>query len=201
MSNSLEEIFNHQATLTKKFHGIVSEKGLLVHSYHIPMSPSTWEGSLLLHQTLHWFNLEIGEALYASDLSHRPEEIIDALHFLVEFCLICGIKPADLLVEETEYPLAYILQASTDDIFIFDDSDSNLRFTILAALRVAEVLKNKPWKQSLREIDRKAFLERVRGIWYWWGASARTAGLTSEDVYSRYLQKNEENHRRIAGGV
>lgn len=195
----LSQLFKKQKSQTEAFLQIQKSNGLWT-SNQIPVEPTTHEGTLQLHCSLHWFNLEISEVLN-SPSTQKNEEIADVLHFLLEFCILAGVEADDiLLVGPGEERLEEVLSASQTDPLVFPDPDTNLRFTILAALRVADILKNKPWKQTLKDLDWDEFLDRVRAVWYWYGASVRTLGLTAEQLFAEYERKEEINYNRIQKG-
>lgn len=197
----LETIFAHQFEQTSKFHRIQHANGCLA-TEDIPVDLRTFQGTLELHKGLHWINLELSEVLHARE-DTRLEELADVLHFLAEFTLMAGLQYSDLPESpiENEDRLAYIVRASEADNLIFTDFETNVRFTILAALRVADILKNKPWKQTLRVVDHSEFKRRVLGMWYWYGACIRTGGYSAQDLFDAYLGKEKINYQRVAGGV
>jgi hypothetical protein len=162
----------------------------------------TRTGTRQLHLGLHWINLELSEFTYASP-AERPEELADVLHFLVEFSLLAGFRFNRDVGEYSEGDwLDIVLDASKEDPFVFDDALTNARFCIMATLQVADLLKNKPWKQTLKtERDEEEWRRRIYAIWYWFGATCRTAGLSSQDVFDQFMAKEKINYTRISTGV
>lgn len=204
MTDRLSTIFSHQLELTTKFRAIQNDNGLLS-TPDIPVDPLSREGCLELHKDLHWINLEIAEAIYARP-EKRREELADVMHFLAEFCHVAGIGPDIVPGNENndskDDKLDILVNASTEDPFVFPDFEANARFTILAVLRVADLLKNKPWKQSLKgDWNGADFQDRVRAMFYWYGATVRTAGMTAQDLFDAYMGKKSENQQRIEAGV
>jgi len=200
------QLFEKQKLQTEKFFEIQRKNGLW-ESVALPVSMETHEGTLQLHTSLHWIALELSETLFASQ-DDRPEELADVLHFILEFCILAGLTPDQCVPwkndEGEKDRLDYLLEASQHDMFVFPDLDSNLRFAIIASLRVADLLKNKPWKQTIKPMTSVAqalFLENVRGLWYWYGACARTAGLTGADLFNAYEAKEQINYDRVRTGV
>ena len=61
-------------------------------------------------------------------------------------------------------------------------------------------LKNKPWKQELKEVDREAFLEELADAWHFFIEMHIYAGITPEEVFRAYFAKALENNNRRTGG-
>lgn len=202
MTDRLLQIFEHKRNSSAEFRAVQRKHGLILCPEDLFADWKTREGAMELHKGLHWINLELQEFLAAST-DEKPEELADVLHFLVEFCILCGYDHTIVPTggEGTDR-LEVCLKASENDPFIFSDSDTNARFTILASLAVADTIKNKPWRQTLKiERDEEAFRGLVRGILYWFGATARTAGFDAQTIYDQFVRKEEINHTRVATGV
>lgn len=61
-------------------------------------------------------------------------------------------------------------------------------------------LKNKPWKQSFKEVDREAFLDELADAWHFFIEMHLYAGVTPEEVFGAYFKKALENDQRRATG-
>lgn len=61
-------------------------------------------------------------------------------------------------------------------------------------------LKNKPWKQAFKEVDREAFLEELADAWHFFIEMHIYAGVSPEDVFKAYFKKALENDQRRATG-
>lgn len=199
--NRLQNIFEHKKVSSTEFRGVQAGLGMINPENILAADWKTRDGTIELHKGLHWINLELAEFIEARP-EERPEELADVLHFLVEFCLLFGYDWDVVPDAGGEDPLDGVLLASKDDPLVFPDVHTNARFMILAVLQVADMLKNKPWKQTLRtELDPIEFRRRVCGMWYWFGAVARVAGFSSQQVYDEFIAKELKNGRRIATGV
>lgn len=202
MSDRLEEIFTSKAKSSSVFRSVQFDLGMIHPDAVTRADWKTREGCIELHKGLHWINLELSEFLGATP-SERPEEIADILHFLIEFALLLGYD-ANLIQEDEDLGdrLDVILEASRNDAFVFPDEETNARFMILASLQVAEMLKNKPWKQTTKtELDEEEFKKRVKGMFYWFGALARTAGLDATTLHQQFMRKEVINYKRVSSGV
>jgi len=202
VSDRLSTIFESKAKSSSTFRTVQHELGMVAEEAVAKASPFTREGTIELHKGIHWINLELSEFLGAVP-ADRPEELADIMHFLVEFALLLGYD-ANIIQAEEAYGdrLDTMLQASEKDPFVFGDEDTNARFMILANLQVAEMLKNKPWKQTLRtDLDPNQLRTRVSGMFYWFGATVRTAGLNADNLFQQFMRKEQINYKRISTGV
>lgn len=202
----LQDIFEHKRKSSAKFRAVQRKNGLLLASEDMRADPATREGTQELHKGLHWINLELAEYLYARP-DERPEELADVLHFLVEFALLLGYDHTIVPdFGDPAYPkldrLDVMLEASMNDVLVMPDPEANARFCICAALRVADLLKNKPWKQSLKPPpDPEKLYQMVSSIFYWYGAVVRTQGMSSQDLYDQFIRKEGINNARVDTGV
>jgi hypothetical protein len=205
MNDRLEEIFKHKRVSSEHFRAVQKGHGLVPTPELLVADPNTREGTHELHKGLHWINLELSEFISATP-TERPEELADVLHFLIEFCILAGFDH-NIIAQETverygcEDRLETVLKASVDDAFVFDDAIMNARFTILQALQVADLLKNKPWKQTLKILDPTQFRTEVNGLFYWFGATVRTHGIDAQTLFDQFTRKENINYERIATGV
>lgn len=203
MSDRLEQVFENKRKSSAEFRAVQRRNGLLLAPEDMRADPATREGTQELHKGLHWINLELVEFLFSSG-EERLEELADVLHFLVEFALLLGYDHT-LVPEhggENKDRLDTMLEASENSPLVLQDHESNARFCIVASLQVANLLKNKPWKQTLKPVPAVHELrEGVMSIFYWFGATVRTAGFTSDDLFSDFVRKEQINYSRVATGV
>lgn len=61
-------------------------------------------------------------------------------------------------------------------------------------------LKNKPWKQTFKTVDREAFLDELADAWHFFIELHVYAGVSPEDVFKAYFKKALENDQRRATG-
>lgn len=201
MTDRLQAIFEHKAVSSMEFREVQRKHGLLLTPENMTADWATREGAIELHKGIHWFNLELQEFLGAKR-EERPEELADVLHFLVELTIIAGFDYTLIPYDPENDRLSYMLRASEEDAFVLPDPEANARFAIIAGLHLAELIKNKPWKQTLKtELDVAEFRRRLSGMFYWYGAVVRTAGLTAQQLYDEFIRKEEINHTRVTTGV
>lgn len=202
MTDRLAQIFEHKAVSSMKFREVQRKHGLLLAPENLVADWKTREGAIELHKGLHWINLELLEFIEAPPAT-KPEELADVLHFLTEFSILAGYDPNLIPPGEEGYDrLDVVLQASVEDPFVFPDAITNARFCSLAALRIADVIKNKPWKQTVKtERNEEDFASRVKAMWYWFGATVRTEGITAQEIFDQFVRKEGINNNRVDTGV
>lgn len=61
-------------------------------------------------------------------------------------------------------------------------------------------LKNKPWKQTPRPVNREEFLEELADAWHFFIELHIIAGVSAEEVFQAYFKKSLENIKRRAEG-
>lgn len=207
MSDRLDLIFQHKLKSSAEFRQVQRNHGLILTPENLRADPATREGAIELHKGLHWINLELVEFLFAKP-EERLEELADVLHFLIELAILSGfdhtIVPEAPKHDEVPAPdrLDVMLQASEGNTFVLPDFEANARFCITASLQVANLLKNKPWKQTLKPPpDPDEFRRSIQAVFFWYGATVRTAGFTAQALYNDFVRKDKINHNRVSTGV
>lgn len=194
--NPLHYIFDKQRELMEKYHVIEEANGLL-QTPDVPVDLHDSKGQARL-KDFAWRTMEeIGEALeskYRSgSLDHTQEEMADALHFLVEMCILSGVTATDILegyegLRELWYsrlPLASYAKSGPLSTFVLDLGTA------------CNFLKNKPWKQTHILTDevrfKKAMITAFKSFLY----LCFTMGIPNEEVlFQLYFRKSEVNKFR-----
>ena len=190
VENKLEAIFIKQRVLMVKYHPIEEKNGLL-HTPDIPVNLHDKFGQAQLKDLAWRFTEEIGEATCAlvdspGDLDHFKEELIDALHFLVELCILSGISWKDVGNELETIPRIHINGHGGNPIY----------YPIEELSRAMNCLKNKPWKQTHILTDEKKYKTHVIRTFHIFVNILRGSGMTFENIYEVYFKKNEVNSFR-----
>lgn len=73
-------------------------------------------------------------------------------------------------------------------------------YTVEELYEAINHLKNKPWKQTAREVDREAFVEELADAWHFFIELHIIAGVGPTEVFMAYFAKTIENNRRKASG-
>lgn len=105
--DKLDLIFARQRELLERFHQIEEQNGLLPDP-KIPVDITTHQGQAVLRSRAWNMTEELAEAMnelknrpwkqktYPVDLEAFYEELVDALHFFVELCILSGLTAQDL---------------------------------------------------------------------------------------------------------
>ena len=105
--DKLDLIFARQRELLERFHQIEAQHGLLPDP-DVPVDITTHHGQAVLRSRAWNVTEELAEAMnelknrpwkqktYPVDLEAFYEELVDALHFFVELCILAGLSAQDL---------------------------------------------------------------------------------------------------------
>jgi hypothetical protein len=206
--DKLRAIFQRQEQLMLVYHDIERRNGLGLGA--IPPGKLLSPGSLddpqvqYLMKDYAWRVTE--ELTEATELDqgyrlHRQEETVDALHFLVELLLIAGLGRDDLvapLETEGKDPLDFLFGERKPPAGEWDSPFVDLcAYTVVERLGQAmNCLKNKPWKQTQMETDRRRFRDRLAAAFVAWVYFAGAVGLDADLTVDLYLRKAEVNSFR-----
>lgn len=203
----LEAIFRRQQEMFEKYHNIEMQQGfhLLV---SFPINLNSKFAQHMLKDYAWRFTEELAEALgclkvyeFQGDWTKAPElpdyleELIDALHFLTELTLLCGLGPAEVTRGFEEDRLALLLGPETGACKVPDLYEQAAK-TIVALGASCNYLKNKPWKQTPVLTDETSFKAQLVEVWWEFFRLLRLSGLTPKDVYDYYFRKSEVNRFR-----
>lgn len=196
--NILKEMFTKQKELAMKYVEIEGMGNLFEKTN---TNVDTLEGQIWLKDFLYRTIEEVGESFEVIllnqhwnnipdiDKIHYAEELIDALHFFLELCLIAGYN-FDNFKQISEYG-------------IVRNTELNMRafkvrhWNIVQNLTLAgNKLRNKKWKQTQVLTDRKIFFHYLEQAFDELIRALRTVGLTDEDIYNLYFKKNQVNKFR-----
>jgi len=194
----LKDFFDQQKQLMDKFHHI--EVGnfpeLKFPSYDLPLNLEDQRAQSRLKEYAWRITEELVECeaeyhkfagpLWEERSKKVKEELIDALHFLIEFYIAAGIKPEDL-----ETPL------ESRPVFL----DNTFTTFMVSLGECMNLLKNRPWKQKHTPVDRDKFVSYCREMWYNFLNIAYERDMNNTDIYHTYLSKHQENESRIERGV
>lgn len=114
---------------------------------------------------------------YKEHHKHHLEELIDALHFLIELTIIAGYDKK--------------IVASTNSHSV-DDFDIVYNLGLMC-----NCLKNKPWKQTQMLTDRPKFKKYLASAWTCLMSTFFWEDISLEEIYDLYFKKNAVNQFRI----
>lgn len=189
--NLLEAIFTKQKELMKHYHPIEERNGLM-RTNEIPVNPHCKYGQAQLKDFAWRFTEEIGEATEALEIhpgnrNHFYEEMIDALHFLVELCVLSDVTPGEIAED-----------LDSVEIIVFKPREvgSQVYMPIEELAKAMNCLKNKPWKQTHILTDTNKYQGHVVRTFELFINVLFEMGLGPENIYDIYFKKNEVNKFR-----
>ena len=194
----LEAIFDRQASLMKKYHDIEERNGLL-QTPDCPVNIHDSKGQARLKDFAWRITEEVTEATeardYLDDYEHYLEEMIDALHFMVEQQILAGLTPGSYMSEGVKTDLLEYLMHD-GNLFVVGLQPVTEYHIIERVGLAMNCLKNKPWKQSQMMTDEDKFYKLMKESLLILLAVLVRAGLSAEDVYGLYTRKNQVNQFR-----
>lgn len=219
----LPEIFEKQKATMEKFHDIEKANGGL-QTEDCPVDLDSFPGQARLRD----FGWRITEELIEALLAYREldyledplvsrswepvdvvrkkvelwskakEELMDCLHFIVEFSILCGfdfygkLHSIDILGQELNPNIG------REQIRSFDQG---ILFVIEKLGVAANVLRNRAWKQTPRPTDYRMFYASTASMWGCFFDLLRFMSFTPRSVFIGYCGKNEINKKRQESGV
>lgn len=225
MTCRLQEIFSRQQDLIHQFQPVEIENGFnLVTGF--PVDISHRFGQYRIRDGAWRLTEELVEATMSLEEQKGWDdfcvELIDGLHFLVELCIACGIGPDHLNYgvfskdrleglyekvfpefylggEEEGYkehnpePMSGPIERLSVDSFVYQ--------VIHNLGRAINLLKNKPWKQSHKEPDHFEFRDRMVAVFHSYIRLLGEMGISPQQAYDLYVNKNQVNQERLVAGV
>lgn len=145
---------------------------------------------------------ELGEMVNATSDAHFLEELVDALHFMTELCLIVGIKNDEILgrsfheIDRLEVFWRQYLSEYTAPL-TKNYSPEDVLAVISKLALAANCLKLKPWKRTGMPVDQGAFRLHVISAYLKLLKLARKTGVSADGLFRVYYDKSEVNNFRI----
>jgi hypothetical protein len=207
-------IFAHQAALMERYHEIEQRNGanspappFVLDDKHVQwrIKDLFWRATEELAEAIECMDHVILQVLrpmeaWDSDpqLRHFYEEMIDALHFIVEAMITSGI-----VLENDQAWTKYLSERSRNvlvsDIFQFR-GQTQLRIQILEIITslglAANCLKNKPWKQTHMPTDVNRYKTFLMDTWKLFLLLWSSLGVGLKELYIIYAKKAEVNRFR-----
>ncbi len=187
----LIEIFSMQRSLMRHFMEIERRNGLLL-TDQVPLALQSFVGQARLRDFGWRVVEELTEALEATSDAEFREELIDALHFLVELCILAGVE-AEQFYSLPEYP-------DRLESLLSRPGRTDVLGVIRSLGRTLNQLRNRPWKQTSRPVIRSDFQAGLRQTLIDFLSLCRSAGLEAGDLFAEYRGKHATNVQRIEAG-
>ena len=214
----LVQIFNQQRSHMEVYAEIEDENGLL-QTPDIPVDIQSRFGQARLKDFAWRITEELGEVLESiEENSHQPvfyeTEIADVLHFLTEFTILAGMGPKDLIskdanLDSNDYLIILydLIKDNIPSLKFFTKPDSKLTLAIFTTgiiiqrlAMTCNLLKNKPWKRSVKETDYEELKERIRGVWAAYLTLCGALDIGPEKLHALYFKKSDVNKIRQETG-
>jgi hypothetical protein len=182
----LKAIFDKQRELLLKYRPIEKANGLL-HTEDIPVNLNCRFGQAQLKDLAWRMTEEITEATDAREhRDHYLEELVDALHFMVELMILADFQPCR--------DLTFYFDQTHDMFREFEHEVTIAPYAIVERIGCAmNCLKNKPWKQSQMLTDHHKFKGHLEEAWITFIGLMVCEGLDANDLYDLYFRKSEVN--------
>ena len=71
-----------------------------------------------------------------------------------------------------------------------------LFWTIVEICEAIDCLKNKPWKQTMMEVDVNHFQEEIADALHFFVEACIVAGISADDLFNLYMRKSKVNEFR-----
>lgn len=213
----LTDIFEHQAELHRKFFPIEVKNGIggaiVEGAGDFSLDDRRWQAYLkdMSYRVVE----ELAESLDEMETFIAPgggedvqyfdaalEELIDALHFLTEYCIVVGMGPHHISgLSENQWghlEAALVVARSQTRPETMQSQYAGVMRRIGMA---SNLLKARPWKQSEQPpVDEVLFRGRLQEAYIGLLGLLNSYGLMAADIHRAYTQKNATNHQRISDG-
>ncbi len=185
---TFDELFRLQMAVIRKYDPIENANGLL-QTPMVPVALSCRFGQARIKDFAWRITEELMEArleltrLDRSDAAR--EEVIDALHFMIELCILADVEPTA--------PIQFIKQRrrSTDEAIM----------AVIYHLGMAcNELKNRPWKQTQTETDESDFRGWIQAALTDLVLLMDSVGIAREEILDHYTKKNKVVMKRPEEG-
>jgi len=200
MADRLEQIFARQLELTRRFQQIEKTNGCLIDD-GLPVNLESATGQEQIRAIAWRIVEEIFELERARGIEEERAEAIDVLHFLVEMALTAGVRPEHVYTKE---PRDRIPGDMLDQLMHFARKGATnpgptkcYQGMVQALASGVYELKYRSWKTKPKPTNVRLFEMYLIECFGWFSDLAASLGMTAEDIYERYLGKNDENHHRI----
>lgn len=197
----LDYIFQRQHALMARYIDIERNNGLL-YTEDVPVNLDDRFGQARLKDFFWRVTEELTEATDAARVhahipNHTYEELADALHFLVEACILSGIESEDLnLVPDLGYDdkLEGLVSGSSSPQLKLEQ----LVYEVIHHIGCASnCLKQRPWKVTHQLTDRPKFYDNLKQAMFKLCMTFDSLGFTANQVFQMYWKKSEVNKFRI----
>jgi hypothetical protein len=204
----MEAMYDHQMSLMEKYDEIETRNGFEVPKK--PWHPDDPKVQARLKDLFWRFTEELAESMehiheielygnwterWSEDakLRHLFEEMADALHFLIEASIMGGIEWSDIKGwDDRSREGIYYPDADINPICIRDQ----IAKVVIQLGLAANTLKNKPWKSTHMETDKKRFKKFMLSTWMRFIELWHMFGCDLTQIWQLYSRKKQVNEFR-----
>lgn len=224
MNCKIKDIFDRQTKLMDKYHGIEVSSGTML-TAKVPVDINCGLGQQRLKDFAWRVTEELMESLEAlvDNPGAHAEELIDALHFMAELCILAGITTEDLRIDintalfalnkgpsdcvlegyyvfhNTVYGTPKNSMSSSRTVFSLSQPEiERATLEVLKPLgKAMNELKNRPWKQTKTKTDFEKFNQYICDtLAELCLLIAGSTQFTPEQFLGAYINKNVINQNR-----
>lgn len=192
-----QAIFDRQELLHNRYAQIEANNGFYVPTRVIEPSLNDPRFTLWIRSRFWYVTEELAESLPEAESGDGQkffEEVIDALHYLVEVSMF-----VDVGINTVEQIWETCGMVQTE--LIYEPVAERVYSHIIMQLGLtANLLKNKEWKQTPVSVNQDEFRFRLLATWNKFFMALKCFGLSKEAVYVLYCLKNEINQKRQEDG-
>lgn len=128
---------------------------------------------------------------------HFLEELIDALHFIVEASIFANME--DILISQLEEKYEVFIETGVgggESEYCVSSAETSFHGCIMFFGLAANFLKNKPWKQTQMVTDLARFQLAMKTAWFCYVDMFLALRLGQDDLYKMYFKKHLVNQFR-----
>lgn len=204
--DKLEMIWERQRALHEKYKEIEVRNGcgyymVFSRGFHIDDARSQYYIKDMVWRVTEEL-AEASEAFLAGDYEHGQEEVADAFHFLVEMCIIIGLVPEGICKSDPQpgadrlTKLFNFHPRRTHTGFQRDEFSFMVWYVVEQLGLACNCLKNKPWKATHMETDKRKMNRHVKEAFYAFIRLSAYVGLGPDELFETYFKKSEVNKFR-----
>lgn len=199
----LDLIFARQHSLVSKYLPIEEKNGLL-HTHDCPVNLDDRFGQARLKDFFWRVTEELTEAVDAARVhehipNHTYEEVADALHFLVEACILSGLTSKDFDLGHTGDKLEALVSVARGHQVL--QPPIKLELLVYEVIHdigcASNCLKQRPWKLTHQLTDKAKYYPLLKDSLYSLIEVFVSFGFTADQIFAMYWRKSEVNNFRI----
>lgn len=201
-ADRLDMIFDRQHSLVEKYL-LIEEKNGLLHTKDCPVQIDDRFGQARLKDFFWRVTEELTEAVDAARVhghipNHTYEEVADALHFLVEACILAGLSSEDFRSNGADKLEELVSTARMHAKAVAHTSMERPVYEVIHEIGCASnCLKQRPWKNTHQLTDKSKFYPHLKSALFALIEVFVYFDFTADEIFRMYWKKSEVNNFRI----